>query len=144
MANQRALPAGHGVLRSFVDDGEGNRYRREYQDGDAILKHVEFLRHSVNEAPKSGNNLGLRHEGTVPITMVIAWCNSRGYTFDQWARNEGHQPGQHWKTGSGVKDEFMRYFKSREFSKLHNEHVTTKQESSQIVVPTTYRTRERD
>lgn len=142
MATQRALPGSMDVQRMFVDDGEGNFYRREYQDGDAILRHAAHLRQKVNEAPKAGNGLGLHHEGTVPIAMVINWCRVHGYTMDQWARNEGRTPGRHWKKGTGVKDEFMRYFKTREFSKLHSSHVTTKTASSQIVVPLTYRNRE--
>jgi hypothetical protein len=100
-----------------------------------VVAHVEYLRHKVNEAPRSGNRGGWQHEGTVPIPVIIDWCQRHGFTFDQWARNDGGQRGVPWWSGQGVRDQFMRYFKSRDFSKLHNHHVTTKKGSSQIVVP---------
>lgn len=104
------------------EDGRG--YVGHHIELNPHIKRVQYLRDVFGAATKASNPNGWEHVGRIPIPIVTDWCRSNGYSFDQWARNE-----------DGAKDKFMRYFLSRNFSKLHNEHVTTKRESSQIVVP---------
>ena len=124
MADMKRLTKATGdYLRGFVSEN-GNYYRTERQNLDGAIKHVQSIRDKHAYATKSSNPNEWRHVGSVPIVVISDWCRRNGYTFDQFARKEGN-----------IREEFKRYFFSREFSKLHNEHVTTKRESSQIVVP---------
>lgn len=134
MAEQRLITRAVGdFVRSFVVEG-GEFYRREYQDFDATMERVKLL--SDAQAAGKRTETDRRYVGSVPITLIADWCRKNGYTLDQWARNDGGIPGLMYpESKSGVKDKFMKYFLSREFSKLHTQHVTTKRESSVFVVP---------
>lgn len=114
------------VRKSFASE-DGAHYRHYRQDISPTIRHVERMR-------KGKHAMGWKHVGSIPITMLTDWLKSRGYTMDQWARNDGGDRKVDPK-GPGVKDQFMRYFLSRDFAKLHNTHVTTKSESSVFSVP---------
>ena len=95
-----------------------------HTDLDPHIKRVRYLRDIASYATRESNPNGWRHVGTVPIPIITDWCRANNYTFGQWARNEDKS-----------KEKFMKYFLSRDFSKLHNEHSTTKRESSMVSVP---------
>lgn len=112
----------------------------EKQELSHAIKHVSRIRQLHDLATRASNPNGWMHIGSIPEVVLIDWLNKHNYTMDMFARNDGGEynrdgdPQFHLKD-SGVKSEFLRYFLSREFSKLHNQHVTTKRETSRIVVP---------
>jgi hypothetical protein len=112
-----------GASKSLATE-DGRMFRGLHQDIAPIIRRHEHLRHKVNEATSIENPNGWRHVASVPVTIWMDWMRKNGVTPDQFARNEG-----------GVKQQFSKWFLSRDHSKLHNEHITTKRESSQIVVP---------
>lgn len=114
----------HSDLAVTHSEEDGVAYTGYHQDISASIKHVNKIRDMHSFATKQSNPNEWRHMGTVPIALISDWCARNHYTFSQWARNEDR-----------AKDKFLKYYASREFSKLHNMHVTTKRESSQIVVP---------
>lgn len=137
MARLRPLGKNGDITRSFASE-DGAHYRHSKQELDGAIKHVEHLRHKVNEAPRSGNKGGWAHAGSIPFTVLVDWLNKNGYTIDQWARNEGGDGNatvHNYKTDRGVKAQFLRYFLSRDYAKLHNMHVTTKRESVVHTIP---------
>lgn len=135
MGKRRLLKASGDYVRGFQTE-DGVHYRTESQNLDPAIRRVRDIRHMHEGSTRASNPNGWQHVGSVPTTVLIDWLNTHGYTIDQWARNDGGNP---YKTdmvnGGGVKDKFLKYFMSRDFCKLHNNHVTTKRESSQIVVP---------
>ena len=139
MAKVRPIGRAGDYTRSFVSE-DGVHKRRETQDLDHTIRHVRLIRDKHSLATRSSNPNEWRHRGSIPMTVLIDWLGKNNYTIDQWARNDGGIPGRSYPfSKTGVKDKFLAYFLSRDFAKLHNEHVTTKRESSQIVVPSTYR-----
>jgi len=139
MATERLTKvAGIDYARSFFSQ-DGKHYRREHQEVGHTIKHVAAIRAKHDHATKASNPNGWRHIGSIPMTMLVDWLNKHGYKMDQWARNDGGIRGKTYpESKSGVKDKFLAHFLSRDYSKLHNQHVTTKRGSSQIVVPDNY------
>ena len=111
----------YGVSFSVED---GTEYVGTHQNIDPVIDHVKKVRDMHSHATAASNPNEWRHVGSVPMSMIVDWVHKSPYTFAQWARNE-----------DGAKDKFLKYFLSRDFSKLHNQHVTTKRESSQITMP---------
>lgn len=136
MARERLIAAAGDYRRSFLTQ-DGAHYRREHQELGPAMKRVQNIRDMHDYATKSSNPNEWRHVGSIPMTVLIDWLTENRFTMDQWARNDGCVPGKTYpQSRSGVKDKFLAYFMSRDFSKLHNAHMTTKRGSSQIVVPT--------
>ena len=73
------------------------------------------------------------------MPVLKDWLTRNNYTMNQWATNAGGRKDDgtddFYRKDKGVKSRFMRYFKGREFSKLHNDHVTTRPGRSHISVP---------
>jgi hypothetical protein len=120
-------------VRTFSSE-DGNHYRTEKQELGPAMRRAKLIQdaQAVNGTGKNDR----RYVGSIPKTVLIDWLRTHGYQIEQFARNDGGDP---YKTnphhGNGVKDKFLKYFLSRDFAKLHSQHVTTKRESSQIVVP---------
>ena len=110
------------VAKMFVSE-DGKHYRGHRQDIQPIMDRVEELRKGAITS-KVRNPNEWRHVGSIPMTVLLDWLAKNRYSYDQWARNDDK-----------ARDKFLKYFMSRDFSKLHNNHITTKRESSQIVVP---------
>ena len=119
----RPLSVSPGYAVTFSSES-GQDYVGTHQDIEPVIKHVKKIRDMHSFATKQSNPNEWKHVGSVPIAIIVDWCKRNGYNFSQWARNE-----------DGAKDKFLKYFMTRDFSKLHNQHTTTKTESSQIVVP---------
>lgn len=132
---ERLTKASGDYLRGFrTEDGE--HYRTERQNLAPAMKRVQEIRHLHDQATRSSNPNEWQHVGSIPMTVLIDWLTANRFTMDQWARNDGSVPGKQYpESRSGVKDKFLAYFLSRDFSKLHNRHTTTRRESSQFVVP---------
>lgn len=113
-----------GDSATTYSEEDGKRYIGQHQEIQPTIDHVKHLRDVFATATKASNPNGWKHVGSVPISIIVDWCNRNKYTFDQWARDEDN-----------AKKKFMKYFMSREFSKLHNQHVTTKEERSSIWMP---------
>jgi hypothetical protein len=113
------------VSKSFASE-DGRHYRHFRQDIDPIIERVQHNRDIAKNSTKFSNPNGWQHKGTVPMTVLLDWLQKHGYTFDEFARADRNDV-------YGPKHKFLKYFTSRDFSKLHNEHVTTKRESSQVL-----------
>ena len=129
--------------RTFASE-DGRHYRGYHQDMGAVEKHVRRIRDMHQYADPHKQTPFQKHVGSVSPAVLMDWLNKHGFTLQQWAVNAGGDPYNKRKGGPGVYDQFLTYYLSREFSKLHNDHVTTKRESSQILVPATYRSKPRE
>ena len=133
MGKARLTKAVGDYVRRFKTE-DGVHYRMEHQDLDPAMRRVKLIQEA--EARRGTGITDRRYVGSVPMTLIIDWCRKHGYTIDQWARNDGGIPGMMYpESTSGVKDKFMKYFLTREFSKLHTQHSTTRKASSRIIVP---------
>lgn len=126
-------------LRTFASE-DGKHYRHERQDLAPAMERSKLIQEA--QARNGTGQNDRRYIGSIPTTVLIDWLNRRGLTMADWAINAGGtrcpmgvDPLEHCQTDGGVKSEFLRYFLSREFSKLHTQHTTTRRESSSIVVP---------
>lgn len=140
MAEQKAIARAIGDYVRTVSIEDGNVFRSEHQELGPAMRRAQLLE-QANRA-EGGGLMGRRYIGSVPQVVLTDWLKSKGYTFDQWARNEGGSrcprgmdPVAHATLDGGVRSEFLRYFLSRDFSKLHTQHTTTRREMSSIVVP---------
>jgi len=123
MASKRRTGGAGDYSRSFsVEDGKF--YRGFHQDLGPAIKRVEMIRDAQRLRTRADNPTDRQYIGSVPVVVLLDWLKAHGYTYDQFARREGN-----------IRDEFKRYYLSREFSKLHTQHTTTRRESSRIVVP---------
>ncbi len=139
MATNKPLGQSLDIDKRFAYE-DGIAYRGHRQDMKPVLRHAERTRTKVNEAPKSGNKNGWEHMGTIPMSLLLDWLSKHGYQIDQWARNDGGEPyGADWRKDGGVKSQFLRFFMSRDFSKLHSNHATTRKERGHVTVPAGYK-----
>ena len=121
MADKIVMQRTGDYSRALAFEG-GNVYRHHHQDMAPMLEQIRELQtHQTKETNPSERT----YIGSVPVVLLVDWLNKRGYTKDQYARNE-----------NGIATAFKKYFLSREFSKLHTQHTTTRRESNRIVVPT--------
>ncbi len=72
MAEFKPLGQSMDISKVFAHE-DGKSYRGHRQDMDPVLKHVEYLKHKVNEAPKSGNPRQWQYRGSVTWPMVVEW-----------------------------------------------------------------------
>ena len=120
-------------VRGFKPE-DGAHYRTEHQDLGPAIRRSQLIR-EAEERNGTGDN-DRRYVGSVPMVVVTDWLNKNGYLWEEWARNEGGIPGMMYpESKTGVKNKFMAYFMTREFSKLHTQHTTTRKASSRIIVP---------
>jgi len=122
MAQKHLVKAVGDYARSFSHES-GKDYRVETQDLQPAMDRVQRIRHA-QEIAKPGV-MGRQYIGSVPVVVLTDWLKRHKYTLDQFARREGT-----------IRQEFMRYFLSREFSKLHTQHSTSRiGTSNRIIVP---------
>jgi hypothetical protein len=111
-------------LRSFSTE-DGKHYRGFHQNFDPAIRRVEAIREARANLSKANNPYDRRYIGSVPVTLILDWCAKNGCTYDQFARKEGD-----------LRQRFTRYYLSRDFSKLHTQHSTTRVGTgNRIVVP---------
>lgn len=122
-----------GELTKNVISEDGKHYRHFSMDMDPVMDRVKYLNEKVNEAPRAGNRQGYHYLGSVPLTMITDWLDKHGYTMHDFSVNAGGEKGKTNPNGSGVKDKFMKYFMSRDFAKLHTQHVSTKRSDSGLI-----------
>lgn len=130
------------IFRSFITQ-DGAHIRRTHQELGPAMRRAELIREAEQESNRRGANQMDRHYiGSVPWSVLIGWLQERGYTMHDWAINAGGSrcppgadPVQHAMTDSGVKSEFLRFFLSRDWCKLHSQHITTKREGRVFSVP---------
>ena len=136
MAYNRKLTKALGdYTRGFVSE-DGKHYRTERQELSHAMKHVQNIRDKHATATRASNPNQWRHIGSIPEVVLDDWLNKHGYTRWHFTTNQGGDPyNKDPYADNGVRSRFLRYFLSRDFSKLHNMHVTTKRESSQILMP---------
>lgn len=126
MADKRFLKQHDEATISAFMAEDGRHYRATRTDMDPIIDRVKYLNEKVNEAPRSGNRNGYHYIGSVPRTFIDDWLRKHNYTWAEFAVNAGGEKGKTDVNGPGVKDQFMKYYLSRDFAKLHTGHVTSK------------------
>lgn len=133
MSDEKLTQAVGDYVRSFKSE-DGVNYRRERQELGPAIDRSQLIRDGQKHF--GTGKADRRYVGSIPMTILVDWLNQHGFTMNQFATNQGGDP---YKTnphfGGGVKDQFLKYFLSRDFAKLHTQHTTTRRESSQIVVP---------
>lgn len=119
---------------------DGKTFIGHHIELDTHIKRVSQMREIRDMATRASNPNGWELAARVPIPVITNWLAANGFTLPQFARNEGGIRGKAYpESKSGVKDKFMAFFlSSRDFTKLNNEHLTNKRESSQIVLPDNY------
>lgn len=125
MADKKVISDDGNLKRTFETE-DGVNYRRWSQNFDPIIERVERLKAKVNEATRAENRQGYKYLGSVPLTLITDWLSKHGYSWHDFAINAGGEKGKTDPAGPGVKDKFMKYFMSRDFAKLHTQHVTNK------------------
>ena len=127
------------IFRSFITQ-DGSHFRRTHQELGPAMRRAELIREAGEEANRRGiNPTGRTYLGSIPMAVLINWLQERGYTMHDWAVNAGGtkcppgaDPVAHAATDGGVKSEFMRFFLTRDWCKLHSQHITTKRERSSV------------
>lgn len=128
----RAIGGAGDYRRSFASQ-DGANFRVQHQELGPAIRRTELIRaREAATGPGAGDR---RYIGSIPQAVLIKWLEDRGFTYDQWARNEGGAPYDRKPEGTGVYDQFLKYFLSRDFSKLHTQHTTTRRGASSVVVP---------
>ena len=124
MAKRYVTRTAGDYVRSFSHES-GVDYRHQSQELQPAMNRVARIRHAQElQTPKS-NPMGREYIGSVPVVVLTDWLKARGYTLEQFARREGT-----------IRQDFMKYFLSRDFSKLHTQHSTTRVGTgNRIVVP---------
>lgn len=117
------------VTKGFVSE-DGAHYRTYSQDMEPIIDRVKYLNEKVNGADRSTNRAGMKYLGSIPRVMLEDWLTKHNYTMHDFAINAGGEKGKTDPNGGGVKDKFIKYFMSREFSKLHTQHTTSSVEGN--------------
>lgn len=123
---KRALANYNGLIKYFGHE-DGKQYVGHVQSADDLLKHVKYLNDKVNGAPARTNINKWRYAGSIPTQLIVSWCSSNGYTFNDFACNTDN-----------AKKKFMAWF-TTEYPKL-----TAKPGASampKIVVPLSYKPR---
>jgi hypothetical protein len=116
-----------------LSEEDGRSIIGHHVDMEPHIKAVRQIRDMHATATKQSNTGEWQHVGRVPMEVIHGWLKANKFTMHQWAINEGGIKGvQYPDSKSGVKDKFMAYFLSREYSKLHNTHVTTRKKSSMV------------
>ena len=117
-------------VRGFQTE-DGAHYRTERQELGPAIRRAKLIQEA--QAHKGTGEFDRRYIGSVPMVVLTDWLKARGYTMDQWARNDGGtrcpfgaDPINHAMHDGGIKSEFLRYFLSRDFSKLHTHHTTSR------------------
>lgn len=127
----------HGGYAATLSEEDGQLYQGYHQDMKPIIRHVERMRDVQAAATRSSNKNGWHHMGTTTWPQIKHWCNMTGHTINQWSTNAGGknmEPGEDpvsWAyRDKGVKAQFLRWFYSREHSKLHNAGVGSRKVES--------------
>ena len=120
-------------VRGFKPE-DGAHYRTEHQELGPAIRRSQLIQEAELRNGTGDNDR--RYVGSVPMVVVTDWLNKNGFTWEEYGRNEGGIPGMLYpESKHGVADKFMAYFMTREFSKLHTQHITTRKASSRIIVP---------
>lgn len=130
MGKRRLTRAVGDYVRGFQTEDNAH-YRTERQELGPAIRRARLIREAQAHAGPTVTDR--RYIGSIPMTVLTDWLNARGYTMSDWARNVGGErcpvgvdPLSHAVHDGGVKSEFLRYFLSRDFSKLHAMHSTTR------------------
>ena len=123
MTDHSLVDANGSVLKTFATE-EGKHYRVHTQDIGQVMDHVKMHR-ELNEGRRDS-----AHLCTIPEGVLLDWLRKHGFTFRDFMTNAGGNQREGIPGGPGVKDQFLKFFLGRDFSKLHNQHVTTKRSDS--------------
>lgn len=134
----RKTRASGDISQTFSTE-DGKNYRGIHQNSDGVIKHVNRIKGMHEHATKASNPNEWKHIGSIPETLLWEWLKQNNYTQHQWAINEGgtrcpagNDPVAHAKLDHGVRSKFLRFFLSRDYSKLHNH---TASQRGKIITP---------
>ena len=140
MAKKRLTRAVGDYARSFSSE-DGSHYRGHHQNLTPAMDRVAKIREAQALHTRATNPHGRQYIGSIPAVILTDWLEKNNYKMEEFARNEGGNKNngndpQFYKTDPGVRSKFLRYFLSRDFSKLHTQHSTSRiGTSNRIVVP---------
>lgn len=111
MSDHRVLQQEGGVTKTFVTE-DGKHFRCHTQDVTPVIDRVK----RISEAQAESSSIGRKHEylGSIPAVMLDAWLKKHGYERSDIYLNPEVRP------------RLMAWFLSRDFAKLHNQHITTR------------------
>ena len=133
MASKFRPLGGAGDLVSTFSSEEGAHYRGHHQELAPAMRRVKQIQEL--QARRGRGKLDKEYMGSVPVAVLTDWLTRNGYTKHEWAINAGGDPYNKFAGGPGVYDKFLSFFLSRDWAKLHTQHVTTKRESNVVTVP---------
>lgn len=119
--------ANFGDVQRYFGHEDGKSFRGIRQDHAGIKRHIEFMRHKVQEAPASGNRNGWQWRGSIPMALLTEWLWKTRTPMHEWATNRG-----------GAKDRFLAWLRSEHPALLPKPGAAAR---PQIAVPTVYRAR---
>lgn len=123
---KRVMSVSGDAQRYFAHE-DGKNFRGIRQSHAGIKKHLEFMRHKVQEAPASGNPRKWTWQGSIPVALLTDWLWRTRTPMSDWSTNRG-----------GAKDKFLSWAKSEHPALFPKSGASAR---PTIVVPPTYRKR---
>jgi len=133
--------SGSDYYRTFSTE-DGVHYRGSHQELGPAMRRSKLMREAQEH--RGRGQYDRDYVGSIPKAVLHDWLKKHGYSNDEWARNEGGDPYIKFAGGPGVYDQFLTFFLSRDFSKLHTQHTTTRRETNQFVVPDSIKLKAKD
>lgn len=133
--------ANHGDYGVTYNIEDGKAYIGQHQDMKGLEKHATKMRHAMESGHWNPNSITGQYVGSISPAVLVSWLRKHNYTMNDFAVNAGgnrlnRNPDPFaYKRDPGVRSQFLRYYLSRDFSKLHTHHTTTRPENQRIWLP---------
>ena len=122
MSDEKLLKHYGNTWTGFKSE-DGKHYKTVHSDFTDVIERKNLIADA-----QARSKSGYEHVASIPLPILEAWLIEHNFTMHEFSINAGGDKNKTDITKSGVKDQFLKYFMSRDFSKLHNKHVTTKQD----------------
>lgn len=129
----------HGDYGVTFNIEDGKAYIGQHQDMKGLEQFATQMRHAAEQGGNQGGALKGQYLGSISPAVLVSWLRKHGYNMNHFSTNAGGERyGRNpdpflYRTDPGVKSQFLRYYFSRDFSKLHNMHTTTRPEGRQKI-----------
>lgn len=131
----------HGDYGVTFNVEDGKAFIGYHFDSAGIEKHCRQMTHAMQAGGKTPGGMNGQYIGSIPPALLATWLRKHGFTMHHFAINAGGErlsrnPDPYaYKKDPGVRSQFLRYYLSRDFSKMHTHHVTTRVEHQKIWLP---------